>query len=268
MTSIKFIAVDMDGTLLDDNKCLPTDFFAVFEQLSKKNIVFAAASGRQYQSLAKQFAGIKNKMLFIAENGTLVVYQDKVLFSQSISPIVVSQIIEKTRQIKSAFIVVCGKKSAYVETKNQQALAEIRKYYHQLEIVDDLKQVNDEFIKVAILDFNGTEKHVYPHLAPHFETTHQVVISAYIWLDIMHPSASKGQAICQLREIFDFTYEQSMSFGDYLNDKEMLTATYHSYAMANAHPDIKKVARHIAPSNQENGVIKTIRSQVLNEEPG
>ena len=51
-SSIKFIATDMDGTLLNDDKALPADFYAVFNQLDAKNILFAAASGRQYQSLA------------------------------------------------------------------------------------------------------------------------------------------------------------------------------------------------------------------------
>ena len=50
LTDIKFIASDMDGTLLDENGQLNPEFFAVFEQLEQKNIGFAAASGRQYYS--------------------------------------------------------------------------------------------------------------------------------------------------------------------------------------------------------------------------
>ena len=69
-TSIKFIATDMDGTLLCDNKQLPSDFYEVFQQLQQKNILFSAASGRQYQSLVNTFEPVKEEMVFIAENGT------------------------------------------------------------------------------------------------------------------------------------------------------------------------------------------------------
>jgi hydroxymethylpyrimidine pyrophosphatase-like HAD family hydrolase len=49
-----------------------------------------------------------------------------------------------------------------------------------------------------------------------------------------------------------------MVFGDYLNDLEMLGKAHYSYAMANAHPDIKKIARFIAKSNDENGVVEIL----------
>ena len=49
-----------------------------------------------------------------------------------------------------------------------------------------------------------------------------------------------------------------MSFGDYLNDAEMMKETYHSYAMENAHPEIKKLARFHAPSNEESGVTSVL----------
>ena len=44
----------------------------------------------------------------------------------------------------------------------------------------------------------------------------------------------------------------------------MLKAVKHSYAMKNAHPDVQKIAKHIAPSNDDNGVIKTIY-QIIQE---
>ncbi|MGL6150617.1 MAG: HAD hydrolase family protein [Aeromonas sobria] len=47
----------------------------------------------------------------------------------------------------------------------------------------------------------------------------------------------------------------------------MLKETYHSYAMVNAHPEIKKLARFIAPGNDEQGVTQIIRQRVLQAAP-
>ena len=53
-----------------------------------------------------------------------------------------------------------------------------------------------------------------------------------------------------------------MVFGDYLNDLEMMKSAYHSYAMKNAHEELKKVARFEAKSNDENGVVLAIKEAV------
>lgn len=260
---IKFIATDMDGTLLSDANELPCDFFDVFKALDAKNIVFAAASGRQYFTLLNMFEPIKDKVLFIAENGTLVMYQGKELYSATLPKPEVALIIGTVRNIENSHIVLCGKKSAYTETKDQRAQQEIMKYCHQIMFVDDLLDVDDEFIKISVLNFKGTEEHVYPLVAPLFAATHQVVVSGETWLDFMDKQASKGHAIKAMRNQFGFTFENSMSFGDFFNDVEMLNETYFSYAMGNAHPEIKKLARFIGPSNNEQGVITVIKQKVL-----
>lgn len=55
------------------------------------------------------------------------------------------------------------------------------------------------------------------------------------------------------------TRDQTLLFGDYLNDLEMLEEATYSYAMANAHPRVIERARFVAPSNRDLGVITTLR---------
>jgi len=62
------------------------------------------------------------------------------------------------------------------------------------------------------------------------------------------------------------TKDEAMAFGDYLNDYELLENVTHSYAMANAHPKLKAIAAHIAPSNDEDGVMRVIKETVLSDE--
>ena len=49
--NIKLIATDMDGTLLNNAGELPRNFFDILDDLVSKDIIFAAASGRQYSKL-------------------------------------------------------------------------------------------------------------------------------------------------------------------------------------------------------------------------
>ncbi len=256
--NIRFVAADMDGTLLDPNGQLDPRFFSLFEQLDNKDVIFAAASGRQYHSLMETFAPINQRMMFVAENGTLVMHQGKELYSNTIDRKDIHAIITAARAIDGAHIVLCGKACAYIESVDEQAHQEIKKYYASRKLVDDLLQVEDEFIKVAILHFDGTEQRVAPSFSQQFGESHQVVVSAKIWLDVMNKTASKGAAIEHLQKTIGFSKQQTLSFGDFFNDVEMLKASGHAYVMENAHPEMKQYATAIAPSHAQAGVLTTI----------
>lgn len=189
-------------------------------------------------------------------------HQGKELYSCELEKSAIYDIVEQARLVKGAHIVLCGKKSAYIETQDPQALAEISKYYHRRQYVEDLISVDDDFIKVAICHFEGSAEHVHPSINEKFGQIHQVVISAKIWLDVMNAEASKGAAIKHLQTSLGFDYEHTMSFGDYFNDVEMLKASYHSYAMENAHEGVKQHARFGAPSNRDAGVFQVIKTLI------
>ncbi|MGW7418750.1 HAD hydrolase family protein, partial [Streptomyces sp. NPDC054813] len=114
-----------------------------------------------------------------------------------------------------------------------------------------------DVIKVALFDFGPAERTTAPALAG-FAGTHQVVVSGEHWVDVMNRTANKGTALRGLQRELGITPAQTMVFGDYLNDLEMLDAAEWSFAMANAHPDVISRARHLAPSNNDNGVLRTV----------
>lgn len=256
---IKLIASDMDGTLLNDKDEIHEEFYQVFQELKKQNIIFAAASGRQYYNLAKRFEKIKDDMMFIAENGTFVVYKGEELLLNALDKETAIELIKIGRDIKESYVVLCGKKSAYIESKDERLIKEVEKYYEEYKIVNDLTKVEDDILKVTICDFIGSEENSYTYYNDYKEKL-QVSVSGQIWLDITDKGVNKGLAINKLQELLNIKHEETMVFGDYLNDLEMMESAYHSYAMENAHEDLKKVARFITKSNDESGVVHAINS--------
>ena len=255
---IKLIASDMDGTLLNDKNEIHEEFYQVFQELKKQNIIFAAASGRQYYNLAKRFEKIKDDMMFIAENGTFVVYKGEELLLNALDKETAIELIKIGRHIKESYVVLCGKKSAYIESKDERLIKEVEKYYEKYKIVNDLTKVEDDILKVTICDFIGSEENSYTYYNDYKENL-QVSVSGQIWLDITDKGVNKGLAINKLQELLNIKHEETMVFGDYLNDLEMMESAYHSYAMENAHDDLKKVARFRAKKNTENGVVEKIK---------
>ncbi|MEU2286563.1 Cof-type HAD-IIB family hydrolase [Streptomyces sp. NPDC013178] len=258
---IRLIVTDMDGTLLDDDKQVPDGLWEVLALLRERGVLFSPASGRQYATLAREFAEVADGMVFIAENGTYVVRDGKELSSDPLDPAVVTRVVAAVRRLAAGGVdvgaVVCGKRSAYVERTDEAFLAEVRRYYVRHEVVEDVAAVEDDIIKVALFDFGSAEETTAPALAP-FADTHQVVVSGEHWVDVMNRTANKGAALRRLQRELGITPAQTLVFGDYLNDLEMLDAADWSFAMANAHPEVVRRARHLAPANNDNGVLRTV----------
>ena len=86
------------------------------------------------------------------------------------------------------------------------------------------------------------------------------MVSGAHWVDVLSPTANKGRAVRQVQKTLGVTPDQTMVFGDFLNDLEMMDAATYSFAMANAHPLLKERASWVAPTNNANGVVRTIRT--------
>jgi Cof subfamily protein (haloacid dehalogenase superfamily) len=260
---IRLIACDMDGTLLDDDDAIHDDFWPLIDRLHARGITFCPASGRQYYNLLQRFEPIADEVIFIAENGTYVMRQGRELSSDCLDRAVARDLIDVARDLNAGGAdvgaVLCGKASAYIERRDGAFLAEVDKYYHRLQVVDDLNAIDDDILKVAVYDFVSSEGVSAPAYA-HFRDTHQVVVSGQHWLDVMDLHANKGTGIRHIQDALGITRDQTMVFGDFLNDLEMMDEATYSFAMANAHPELAARARYRAPGNTNNGVVRTITS--------
>jgi Cof subfamily protein (haloacid dehalogenase superfamily) len=258
ISDIRLVATDMDGTLLNSKHELSDSFLPVFRKLKDMGIIFVAASGRQYYNLVKTLDVVKDEVIFAAENGSYVVFQDQEIHVQATDHATVRELITVSKGIPNTYPIICGKKKAYVESAEPEFINHLKLYFERYEIVEDLLKIDDDqFLKFTLCDLAGSEGNSYPHYK-RFEDTLQVKVSGPIWLDISHKQANKGKAMDVLLEKFGISFEETMVFGDYFNDVEMLGKGYYSYAMANAHEDVKKAARFEAKSNDENGVVEIL----------
>ena len=257
---IRLIATDMDGTLVDDAKQIHDDLWPLIDELHARGITFCPASGRQYYNLLEQFEDVADELVFIAENGPYVVAQGREVSSDCLGLDVAQQVVSRVRGIAEAGAVLCGKRSAYVERRERRFVEHVAAYYARLKVVDDLLEVaDDDVLKVAIYDFASAEHNTAPRLAE-LAGSHQVVVSGAHWVDVLSPTANKGRAVRQVQKTLGVTPDQTMVFGDFLNDLEMMDAATYSFAMANAHPLLRERAGWVAPTNNANGVVRTIRT--------
>lgn len=262
LSNIKLVATDMDGTLLNSKGHVSERFFELFQELKKHQVHFVAASGRQYYSITDKLNGITNDITIIAENGAITKQQEKELLLIGLSQKEIKELIEFLRTIEDIDLVLCGKKTAYIESENKDFIDFFKEFYHKYEHVSDLTEIqNDDFLKIAVYCKHGSEEQLYP-LVKHLESQLQVKVSGEVWLDLSHLDANKGFALSKLQESLGISKEETLVFGDYNNDLEMFHQAATSVAMENAHPNLKKIATHTTKNNDELGV-ELILEQLL-----
>ena len=114
-------------------------------------------------------------------------------------------------------------------------------------VVDDLKQIQKPFLKIAMCDFHTPDK-LLPFFKNQFRSEIKVVTSGNIWVDFIAPNANKGQALSNLLSHLHLSASDGIAFGDQYNDLEMLELAGTGYAMKNAAPGVSDHADKVTES--------------------
>lgn len=261
---IKLIASDMDGTLLDDEKRLPSDFLTTLDALFKRDIAFAVSSGRTFSALEHLFPeDYVGKMSFICDNGACVIHKGEVVGCDLLSREIYEEIVRFCDSEGGFLLVACAKGGVYHLDMGTEFYEQVGRFYKYHTSVDSMLDIDDEFYKLAVCDMRGTLAHGKPLFDATFGDKLNVQASGEVWMDVMAGGVSKGRALQKLQQSLGVSRSETMAFGDYFNDLEMLEAADWSFCMENGHEEIKKKCRFIAPCNNEGGVTKSIRKYVL-----
>ncbi|WP_115728295.1 Cof-type HAD-IIB family hydrolase [Actinomyces culturomici] len=270
-TDLGLVAVDMDGTLLDDAKRFPPGIDALLDALDERGVVFAPASGRQVWTLLDMFPG-RPGMTVIGENGAIVMKDGKEISSSPLDHATIDAAIDYVRAAVADGIdgglVLCGKRSAYVERHDDPFVSGVLPYYHRTAKVDDQHEVlrrmesgelDDDIVKMAVMCLDPVGPLAERTLA-RFAETHAYAPSGAHWADLQIRGIDKGLAVRALQKSLGVSRERTAAFGDFHNDIAMLEEADWSFAMANAHDDVVAAAAYVAPSNNEDGVGTVLRT--------
>ena len=162
---IQLIATDMDGTLLDEEKQLPAQLPALLEELYRRDITFAVASGRSHMMLTNLFGELAEEIIFICDNGACVMYPHEAPLLHSLPKDVIHRILDACCSLSAGVPVLCGFHHIYYPENDNAAMQhEIQRYYRNPQVVpyDDLYAVDEPILKVAPVRHQRTDKGSLP----------------------------------------------------------------------------------------------------------
>lgn len=255
---IKIIVSDLDGTLLLPGcQELQDETLDIIKKLLDKGYLFVAASGRQYMNVKRMFGRISDRISYICENGSLVVYGQKIIYKASMPENTKKEIIEDVIQHENVEVLYSASMKSYIDPKTEyfrNLIINVMK--NDAQVISGFKKVMDNCIKISAYCHGGIHKDLEEYWKRKFGNDVEVVRSSGKWIDFMPTGINKGNALKFIMKKEMLTGEEGIVFGDNDNDAEMLLLLDHSYSMSTGSLLAKKCAKNII--NRPEEILETL----------
>jgi len=228
----KAVFSDFDGTLLtSDHRISPKTLDAI-QRITKQGIPFTPISARSPLGIWPYAKLIENYNIIVAFSGALIL-------DKNATPIYSVQIDPADIQDNKWVIYERSVTGIQIDPYDESAVYSP----HKIQIIGE----TDEVIAIEQI-----LKEKFPHLS--------ICRSHANFLEVMHKSATKGNAVRFLEDYFHVKMEECVAFGDNFNDLDMLESVGLGVAMGNAPDEIKQAANRVTASHNDDGI-----ALILNE---
>lgn len=253
----KLIALDVDGTLLNDDHQLSEENKAAVAEVTRQGGQIVLCTGRSPQNSIPFMEEMGLSGYVLGHNGaaTVSVGDRKVLHQYGLDARGLDPYIEYCRRHSIHFDVNTAF-DMYVD--NVENLTQEAHYMYEhfrimpvtLPAWEDFREPIVKFTvfsKADILDEAQREWATWGE-------QYNILRSGEFFVDFMHPEASKGNALKHLAAELGIPQEQVLAIGNYYNDISMLTYAGLGVAMDNSPVEVKAAADAVTGTNNDNGV--------------
>ncbi|CAN2923690.1 sugar-phosphatase [Streptococcus dysgalactiae] len=267
--SIKLVAVDIDGTLITDDRRITDDVFQAIQEAKAQGVHVVVATGRPITgvvSLLEQLELNHQGNHVITFNGGLV--QDAETGEEVVKELMTYEDyleIEYLSRKLGIHMHAITKEGIFTANRNigkytvhESTLVNMPIFYRTPE-----EMTGKEIIKIMMVDDPELLDEAIKLIPQNFFDHYTIVKSTPFYLEFMPKTVSKGNAIKHLAEKLGLDMSQTMAIGDAENDRAMLEVVANPVVMENGVPELKKIAKYITKSNNDSGVAHAIREWVL-----
>lgn len=280
----KIIFVDIDGTLVDDEKRISDETVNIIKNLKENGIYTVLTSGKPYESIRAFSEKCYATPYLIASNGAIVRDLEKNIdiFNTSMKKDMAIKILNMIKESNlytmvtiSGNLVVDEEKYGVIPKNRPEVIIyeSLQKYFKQTDkpiikfsIIDGEKdkisKIREKIIKE--FDVNVTPIDIFG-VPKSFRKEGEDYPNPYC-IDVMPKGVTKAEAIKELIEYLDINLSETIAFGDGMNDIEMFQTVNYKVAMENAVQELKDIANTITKSNNESGVAVALNKIFFNKQ--
>lgn len=268
-TPIRLILADVDGTLVTRQKILTDRAIEAVHRLHAAGTIFAITSGRPPRGMGMLVKPLDLQSPIAAFNGGLLVNPDLTVIEQRTIP---DDLIVPIARLMVTFglsVWVYRGADWYVPDPNGPHVdSESRTVKFQPKVMTSIEDLTSNVVKiVGVSDNHDAVSKASFAAHDRFGDHVTAATSQPYYLDITHPDANKGAVARWLAGRYGLSTEVIATIGDMPNDILMFAHSGLSIAMGNADPQVKRAARRITDSNDNDGFAKAVDRYVLHDGP-
>ncbi len=252
------ICMDIDGTLVNDDKIIPCKNITALKKASDMGIRLALVSGRYPAGIRHVEEQLGKRCIKAAIAGAYIFDDNKCLYSRHISTETAHLVHDIAKKAGGDCWFFSGE-SWYVTGMNKWVRAEMQYVAASPDIVsiDELDNIildkNAVINKALVTGSCDTVKKIYGILGG-MELNAQLGFSSDTYLEVIPKGVDKGTALERLCEIYDIPIENTVAFGDEGLDIPLIEKAGIGIAMGNAVKKLKDKADYITTNNNEAGI--------------
>ncbi|GIV01572.1 MAG: hydrolase [Fimbriimonadales bacterium] len=266
MPVCRLLAVDIDFTLVDDERKVPLENAEALRRAREAGIEVALASGRIVSSLRLYCDEIGWPMPLIACNGAYVLDADgQVLADHRLDSGVVEAVVSECERRGFHVNVYAEDRLSFAERTPmaEKYLQRARRSYYEVLPWSELRTQRAN--KLIVVDEPQRLETLRGWLVEELPKDKAIVTySEPEYLEVLCPDCSKATGLAALAKRMGIEREATAAIGDYYNDVEMLAWAGFSAAVENAVPEAKAVADCVVRSYRELGVARFVEMLLKN----
>ncbi len=259
---IRMVAIDLDGTLLNDGKAVSDQTIDALRCLLDQDVKIIIASARPPRGVRPVYRQLMLDTWQINYNGALIWDEPerKVVFHRPMDGALVREIAHAARDAFDEVILACEILDRWYTDRDDMTHTTQTGRMFKPNVIAPLESFCDRQItKLMLLGPPNMILRLEKCIGDQYSHLCGIVRGDDDLIQIMDRRVSKGLALQRAAEHYDIPMEQVMAIGDAPNDVGMLKAAGVAVAMDNAYPVVKEIADWIAPSNNDHGVHAALR---------
>lgn len=260
---IKLVVSDVDGTLVNDACKADQAFWALADEIKKRNIPFSLASGRpagQTEELAKE---LHIQLPRIVSNGAGIYENGRFLFAKWIPGKAIAHAIKKADELGLAVYLNDGiEEGIYRDipyTERKRNINSLPTPLIHPETEADFAALRLQKLMVIDPQKEGRVDEILPLLDTSLQPLEIVRYDSRCF-EAMPKGCGKETGIQHLCEILGIQMEEVLAIGNHQNDIGMLNCAGVGAAVAGAVPALKKTADYVCHNDTAGGVLEAIRT--------
>ena len=268
---VRLIALDLDDTLLNDNREITDLNVSVLRECASRGIYVVLCSGRAEEAILPyvrrlEIAGMQSGRFLIAINGCSIfdLHKRQQIFCRKVEP----EILIKTNEIaeqRGLRTEVYTPDTIFYREETEWTKLDVELCGLKGHIVEDYEGfLKNGFTKMLVPGKPEELLALQEDLKAIFQDKAVIFTSKPYFLEILPPACGKGEAVSWLTKELGLGMQQVMGFGDSMNDESLIRMAGYGVAMCNGLSEIKNIARFVTEQDNNHDGIGHFLMKYLN----